>query len=300
MKGQITVFLLVAVLLVGGFFFYVSQNAPDVALIAQEEVAPHKQEMLTCFQNLVEEMYRLAQLQGGLINPLFYRENGFYKEAYFKQDELVLIPTVDIIEEQFTTYVSENIPRCAIQNASTLTSLEVVLYNSSLFVSVVYPQEVVFGDATVTLDGVMNYVVPSTLVRDLSLSYDVLDTDFLSFDFLVSYNITVLYDYDAFVYVINDSFIFLEQHDYVNLSRNTPPLLQLEPLYAQAGSVFNYTFNVTDLEGDAISMHVITPLFSIEGTGFSFIPEEVGDYAIPLYVSDGKVTTLEVLELHVN
>lgn len=120
-KSQITYFLLFSliILIAGSFYFYINnQNLSEETEIEksskfQLDISPIKLYVENCIENTGKDALINIGRQGGyyeLKKP--YLIDGNFKLPYYVVENLDFSPSIDIIENEISKYISNNLPFC--------------------------------------------------------------------------------------------------------------------------------------------------------------------------------------------
>ncbi len=127
-KAQISIFMIVGIvllLIVAGVFILRFETEPPSLQIIQESeaVTPIEQFVEQCIAQVTEQTLVLVGLQGGYVevpqdiqnNPsrhVTIHPSAPYQTPYWSQGKNTHIPEIQVIEEQMSKYISENINSC--------------------------------------------------------------------------------------------------------------------------------------------------------------------------------------------
>ncbi|MAE50075.1 hypothetical protein CMI48_04595 [Candidatus Pacearchaeota archaeon] len=115
-RGQVTIFLLVAILLVAAMVvLFLTKDKLSIkgAETTPEEFAPITEYIESCLARSLEDAVRLVGLQGGHINlPENHVEAGLFKAAYGVENNKNAIPSKKAIESEISRYVELTAPFC--------------------------------------------------------------------------------------------------------------------------------------------------------------------------------------------
>jgi len=110
-KGQVTIFIIVAILIIGGIvaFFVLRDNFKGESGV-QEDIAPIKNFVDSCIESEIEDaVYLIGEGGGYFFPPGESTEGGF---TYYFYEDKNYFPSKSKIEEQLTNAIAVNIAFC--------------------------------------------------------------------------------------------------------------------------------------------------------------------------------------------
>ncbi len=315
-KGQVSIFLIVAVLLVLisgiGYFIYgrIAQARSAESLSTPLWAIPVRAYVDECLrQTAVEGAYLLAA-QGGYTSnpePALITENAII--GYHVYEGAMLAPSRDRVSAELADYVTKALPSCtrefstvveqgfSIMQGSIETDVEIGDERINVFAR--FPLTIAKGDASVVLDRFI-IEIPVRLgklldVASVAASRVLSDPERITLDRLGSdgFAVNILpYDENTLVYAISDSKSDIEQHPFVfffasRLTVNEPPRFLFIPNFVlKLGKPFSYEVEVED--DDPIRFSDESPVFNIDPLSgeIKFTPQALGNFGARIYAAD--------------
>jgi len=227
-KGQVTIFILVAVLLVGiaGGILLFSNKNNDASSRApanlKQEVGQIDGVINDCVNQRAIDAIRIVGLQGGyIILPEKYIPTQFSNIAYGYYDGKNTLPSKTIVENEIKSYIESTIPYCIVDD--NFESVSIVKSNPSVRVSiekniinvdVKIPVSVTKKNdsSTFTLDNTHSYKISVRLgdmidTANLISNKQVKEGDYIPVSYLLEFDYNVIAltaDQNNVVYAIND------------------------------------------------------------------------------------------------
>lgn len=151
-QGQATIFFMLATLVVfgAGIMMYLENKSTkeitrdlitEVSALSTASVRDFVEE---CMHKVGEEaLFHVGQRGGYNTLPERSTDNEFFRTAYYVDKDTVLVPKQEIIEQEISTYIDENLPFC-FDNFSAFAGQGEVLYNDPKTATMLAENEVAF------------------------------------------------------------------------------------------------------------------------------------------------------------
>lgn len=311
-KAQITVFLIIAVLILAifGMVFYIrslSGIETKKAIDVPDDIAPLYQHVSDCIKDSSTSALYLLGVQGGYINlPDDYLDANYSEIAYSYYESKSSLVSLDTMRSELASFISAAVPLCVDFSAfpdfditSEDVNVDVDIADDKVFFDVEYPLTVKQGEIVNTIKD-FNVHVPVKLgyihdalsgIVDKTLS----DPDYIDMTYLSSFDVKIdilPYNESVLVYSVKDTslseeFIFLSAFSY---KLNYAPKMKLpDKIEWVDGLPFSYHVEVMDPENDLFTCTDDTAMFDITpDCDILFTPEVPGKYNVTITVEDAR------------
>jgi hypothetical protein len=298
-KGQITIFLVVAIVILfifaGSVFMFSklktaetrseTQGAGEL-LYVEPQITSYVE---NCLYDVAIPGIYLLSIQGGTIYPedpatVLLAENGIINYGYLDSADQL---SIEEMEEQLDLYIKQQLPLCIqdfyfFADQGLTISTEDITANSvigifKVFLSVDYKTEIVKGDDELVINS-YSTSVPLHLGKAVNKAKEIIERygNNLSISSVENdYFITTFpFDGSTIIYSLSDNVSEVENAPLTFMfaimdeEMNTPPVLDFIPnLVIRKGEPFTYQLRAEDAEDDSISYFVTPSLFPIEEHG---------------------------------
>ncbi len=166
-RGQVTLFIIIAIVIVaaGLAAYFIYQNYQRTQLEKTPEISSLNYYIKDSLDEKIINSFILAGLQGGYsyMPPDKSLSTNFEKIPYYYYDEELLIPSLEMIEEQISKKIEQKIEEI---NFSTFTDIiiskgnpdvDVKIDEDKIFLIIVWPITVTLHDHTIRLDDEYNF-----------------------------------------------------------------------------------------------------------------------------------------------
>ncbi len=318
-RGQVTVFLIVGIVLLGlfaGIYYLVSKTT--TSQIASQKDTPFSLEIkprLTIFvENCLDRtatpaIFQLAS-QGGYIylepKTTLYTENDSIAFSWINQENQI---DSEKVTQQLSQYVQDNLGLCiqefkvfAVENLNISfkdPSVETIIDTNKVTLNLEYPLTIKKGKDTLEIKD-FKVVIPLRLGLALQSIQDInekhrylygwdplLFTNYEHFITIFPYreDLTVLSLYDPLPYQ-GKNLIFLTAIS--TEEKNQPPEIEFIPDFVLSKNTpFSYQVTVKDPENDLITLSTDNPSITFdEDKVLTFTPQEAGTFNIKISATD--------------
>lgn len=336
-RGQITFFVITGVLILAAiaiFLYIQSVSTSDQEKEVPAEVAPVKYFVEKCLEKIGDQAVRENSLKGGYyslggaIEPLSLLSPSYVVPVYFyytDNENIILYPQQEIVENELTNYVSDNLPSC-INNFEDMKgytikadnfSIKAKMGMKSVIVEAYYPMDVntySFSDFSAEIPlrmGEMYYITRNLTEEQLTAETGIC---------LTCYAIAAIKNNVKFDYIVNGDFYIVAMRD---MTEEKPfyfmysikprrletamavsdklEIKEIKSQLAKVGSEFAYQVELTD---DSIKNGVVfsdeTDLFEIGQDGkISFVPTEAqkGAHSVKINAKADKISAFYIFTL---
>ena len=269
-KGQVTVFIVIALIIVGGITGYfviknISQGPAFEELGFNEKVGVVKEAVDTCFELVYKDSLDFVGAQGGYYQEPFgfyMTEDGLYLPIYSLNGENITIPSKEFIEEEISLAVDESLETClyVIENQYSIINIdyeeyitEVNIFESSVKfdtpISITLSAKEGEGTAQIETDRkeIKSDLDNMIKVADYYISSQIIDKDLICIDCITEMAET----YDLTIEVLNYIEDAIIVSIYSNNEGNYPASYNFLEVYNRETTDFTApTFSGTPLADD--------------------------------------------------
>ena len=317
MRGQVTSFIILAILLVIAGVFMFSPWWKPLAVVSSEAL-PVQNYVTACLQDAVTAGASLLAIQGGyIVLPENHLQTEYGAVGYAGKDRVVLLPDVKFMEQQLASYVVDTLRVCT-GNYSTFADQGLAIESGDLaaattikqegiHVDLTYPLKIRFHNSTSTLDR-FSADVNSPLWRAHATMAGVMlkvfqDPNYIDLTYLSGFEgkVDVIpVSHTEFLYSVtyptsSGPFTFLGAYAY---TPNQPPKINMDSVVElRRGETFTKQVQVSDPEGDAFVCADDTPLFDItKECRIEFRAEILGSYNVSITATDNTGRTEQSIQ----
>jgi hypothetical protein len=327
MRAQASLFIVIGVILLAvvGLFSMLNTKEPKVDAPANIETTAVKEYVEQCLEETTKEGLQALGLQGGYYEAPFISLTTEYVNVpyYYYLDDISQVLTPPEMLTELQRYIDDNAGNClastnlpgytvsaGVPHAKARMGDDKVLVELDMPMTVEREgsQTIVNGftaEAPVRLNAIYN--IANTITTET-----LMDPYFLhissNLELSERYQIkidSIRFSDDAIVYVLQDNSSLFDGEPYMFLfgvlldgENNPPELIAPDTLEGKVGEYMFYQFKASDREGQHLrySMDRQYAFNSLNGE-FGFMPEEPGEYALHVNVTDGVDTTSKLIKV---
>jgi len=136
-RGQLTIFIIVAVVIVLSIVFYFFATS-DVKKIYHPEIVSYKDDVMNCYEDLAERTIDYVSYQGGYYSApqSSYLEDVYITPYYYEHGD-IYVPSIKDIERELENAVDDNFEFCVFNRTNFIIAYDtprtrVVIKNESI------------------------------------------------------------------------------------------------------------------------------------------------------------------------
>jgi hypothetical protein len=327
MRAQASLFIVIGVILLAvvGLFSMLNTKEPKVETPANLETTAVKEYVEQCLEETTKEGLQALGLRGGYYEATFISLTTEYVDIpyYYYLDDVSQVLTPPEMLAELQKYIDANAGTClasanlpgysvsaGVPRAKARLGDEKVLVELNMPITVEREgsQTVVNGftaEAPVRLNAIYN-IANSIITETLMDPYFIHVTSVLELSEKYEMQIdTIKFTDNAIVYVLQDNKTIYNGEPYMFLfgvlldGENSPPeLIAPDVLEGKVGEYMFYQFKANDREGQHLLFSVDDEYaFNSLNGEFGFMPEQPGEYALHINVTDGVDTTSKLIRV---
>lgn len=180
-RGQVTLFIIIAILIVAGIFlfFYIKNKTSLLSPTIPKDIQPIYNFVQNCLENQTKEAISFAELRGGII----YKN----QEEFFLQDKVPYYNLQNIsisrIESEIGLYIDSGLTNCTskIRSSDYSISLDkpnskVEIKENGVFVNINFPITLTKGESTIVIED-FSYRLPANLFYLYNVAFLIANSD---------------------------------------------------------------------------------------------------------------------------